>query len=85
MSNLTVEKCANHQCPEHFKTIAKGKLYVFPVTDPEAWGLPRGLRQKVVWLCEGCRKHFYVRFDQDSHSATVVERHQHRKHLPRTA
>ncbi len=81
----TVDKCANHECPEHFRKIGDGKLYVFPVNDPEAWGLPKGLRQKVVWLCQDCWRHFYVRFDREAHTATVVARQQHRKHLSKTA
>jgi len=81
----TVDKCANQECPHHFRKIGQGKLYVFPVSDPKAWGLPGGLRQKVVWLCESCKQHYYVRLDRTAHTAIVVTRREHKKHLGQAA
>jgi hypothetical protein len=79
-----VDKCANHQCPEHFKRIGKGKLYIFPVSDPKLWDLPPGLRQKAVWLCDECCRHFFVRLDRTAHSVLVLPRKE-RHVLPKTA
>jgi len=75
MSAPVVSSCANHDCSARFDRLGKGKLAVFPVHDPKAWGLPPSARQKVVWLCDRCAEHFYVRLHRRTHAVQVVHKH----------
>jgi hypothetical protein len=74
-----VSTCANPECKSKFVRLGDGELFVFPVPDPKAWGLPSGVRQKVFWLCDGCCSKLYVRFDRRHHSAQIVQRPANRK------
>ncbi len=70
-----ISKCANAECDRRFHRMGEGKLAVFPVSDPKAWGLPGHLRQKAVWLCDRCADQMYVRLDRKHHQILVVRRH----------
>lgn len=69
-----VATCANPECKSKFTRLGDGELFVFPVSDPKAWGLPPQVRQKVFWLCNHCCPKFHVRVDRRHHSAQVVQR-----------
>jgi len=76
MSAPDVSTCANHECSARFDRMGKGKLAAFPVQDPEAWGLLPSARQMVVWLCEQCAEHYYVRLHRRRHAVQVVHKHE---------
>lgn len=72
-------KCVNSDCKAEFKRLGTGKIYTLPVTQPQAWGLPANIKQKVVWLCSKCAMTREVQFDQDHHQVLVVGRHRAQK------
>lgn len=81
MSNTSgLDTCANSACNQAFRRLGDGKLYVFTVDDPEKWGLPVHLKQKVVWLCSACSTLMYVRLDRRRHRVQVVHRHAEAHH-----
>lgn len=69
-----VSTCANPKCESKFVRLGNGELFVFPVTDPKAWGLPPQVKQKVLWLCDNCCPKYYVRFDRRHHSAQIAQK-----------
>ncbi|HUN87457.1 MAG TPA: hypothetical protein VMU28_01625 [Terriglobales bacterium] len=69
-----VSTCANPTCREKFVRLGSGELFVFPITDPQAWGLSLHVKQKVIWLCDSCCSHYYVRIDRRHHSAQLVRK-----------
>ena len=71
--------CANAACNVEFRRMGEGKLYVFPVPDPQNWGLPEHMKQKVVWLCGQCSATMYVRLDRRRHLVHVAHRPQHHR------
>lgn len=78
-----VHTCANSKCHEQFRRLGDGKLYAFTVDDPQNWGLPAHLKQKVVWLCSACADLMYVRLDRRHHRVQLVhhaEAHSHVAH-----
>ena len=70
-----VSSCANSTCSQQFRRLGEGKLYAFTVDEPERWGLPAHLKQKVVWLCGACSPSLYVRLDRRRYKVRVVHRH----------
>ncbi len=75
MSGLPdVSTCANPKCHAEFKRLGEGRLSVFRVDDPESWGLPSDLRQKVLWLCDHCAATVYLRLDRRHKTVQVVHR-----------
>lgn len=80
-SNLTgmrpphIGKCANPDCRTEFKRLGTGKIYSWPVTQPQAWGLPPNVKQKAVWLCAKCASGNDVEFDQQHFQVHVISRH----------
>ena len=77
--NSDVSTCAVPGCGEKFQRLGSGELSVFPITDPKAWGLPPQVKQKVIWLCDGCCEQYYVRIDRRHHSAQLVRKPATRK------
>ncbi|MBV8205215.1 MAG: hypothetical protein JO041_00340 [Acidobacteria bacterium] len=69
-----LSSCANASCAEQFRRLGDGKVYAFPIDDPENWGLPAHLKQKVVWLCRACSAAHYVRLDRRRHRVQLVHR-----------
>ena len=69
-----VSTCANPECKSKFVRLGDGELFVFPVLDPEGWGLPRNVKQKAFWLCDGCCSKYYVRVDRRHHAARIVHK-----------
>jgi hypothetical protein len=69
-----VSKCANPKCGSKFVRFGEGELFVFPLSDPHAWGLPAHVRQKVYWLCERCCTSYYIRLDRRHMAAQVIHR-----------
>jgi hypothetical protein len=69
-----VSACANPECASKFVRFGEGELFVFPIADPNAWGLPSHAKQKVLWLCEKCSSVLFVRLDRRHHSAQIVSR-----------
>jgi len=67
-------KCANPECKAEFKRLGTGKIYTLPVTEPQAWGLPANVKQKVVWLCSKCAMTRQVEFDQEHCQVLIVRR-----------
>ncbi len=70
-------KCANPNCDSEFKRLGTGRIYTLQVKNPQSWGLPEHVKQKVVWLCDECDHHKRVRFDQEHCQVLVVDRHDH--------
>jgi hypothetical protein len=70
----SLEKCANDSCSATFKSLGEGELFVFPVSNPRAWQLPNGSRQKILWLCDDCCKIFTLQVDSNSTHVRVVRR-----------
>jgi hypothetical protein len=58
-----LQTCAHPECAAKFKKLGEGVLFAKTIDNPLAWGLPRGKKQKVVWLCAECAKTFEVAFD----------------------
>jgi hypothetical protein len=71
-----VNECANPSCSAKFLRLGEGHLSVFPVDDPNAWGLPKHSRQKAVWLCNECASTMYVRLDRRRHLIHVAHKPQ---------
>lgn len=69
-------KCANPECQAEFKRMGTGLLYTLHVTEPQRWGLPAHVKQKVVWLCTKCSHYKKVRFDQQRCEVVLVNRHE---------
>jgi hypothetical protein len=69
-----VSSCANPKCHSKFVRFGDGELYVFPIADPQAWGLPPEAKQKVLWLCERCRSALSISLDRSRHLVQVVSR-----------
>ena len=78
-ANSDVSTCANPACEGKFVRLGDGELSVFPITDPQAWGLPPHVKQKVIWLCNGCCEQYYVRIDRRHHCAQLVRKTATRK------
>ena len=72
-------KCANPECKAEFKRLGTGKIYTLPVSQPQAWGLPAHIKQKVVWLCANCAAANRVEFDEERFEVRVVSRQQLRR------
>ncbi|MGB8889734.1 MAG: hypothetical protein WCC87_23625 [Candidatus Korobacteraceae bacterium] len=70
-----IGKCANPECRVEFKRLGTGKIYTLPVSQPQAWGLPPNIKQKVVWLCAKCAMTKEVEFDREHFQVQVVNRH----------
>jgi len=70
-----IGKCANPDCRTEFKRLGTGKIFTLAVTQPQAWGLPPNVRQKVVWLCAKCAISKEVEFDRENLRVLVVSRH----------
>ncbi len=69
-------KCANPECHSEFKRLGEGRIYTLQVSDPQRWGLPAHVKQKVVWLCARCDHHKKVRFDREHCQVLLVNRHE---------
>lgn len=65
-------KCVNPGCRADFKRLGTGKIFSSPIKQPQAWGLPSHIRQKVVWLCAKCAANHKVVFDQQRCQVLVV-------------
>lgn len=74
MRTPALGKCASPSCKAEFKRLGTGKIYTLPVTDPELWGLPEHIKQKVVWLCSKCARSKEVQFDSEHHQVLLVNR-----------
>ncbi len=70
-----VRHCANGQCQAKFQKLGEGRTVVFPVSDSLAWGLPKDVKLKTVWLCDGCSKELYVQLDRVRHQIKIIHRH----------
>ncbi len=70
-----VRRCANPNCRAEFKRFGQGRLAVFPVDDPAAWGLPNDTRLKAVWLCDRCAPDLYIRVDARGHTIDAVRKY----------
>lgn len=62
-AGANLQTCANPDCAAPFKKLDDGILFARAVEDPLAWGLPPGVKQKVVWLCAECAERFSLAFD----------------------
>ena len=69
-----VSRCANPECKSRFSRLGDGELFVFHVSDPNAWGLPVHVKQKVFWLCDRCCGDYNVRIDRRHHMGQVVHK-----------
>jgi hypothetical protein len=67
-------KCANPECNAEFKRLGTGRIYTLPVNQPQAWGLPAHIKQKVVWLCSKCASTKRVEFDRQGCRVLIVSR-----------
>lgn len=72
-------KCANPDCEAEFKRLGSGKIYTFPVSQPQAWSLPPHSKQKVVWLCSKCALTKELELDEQHFEVLVVSRQQSRR------
>jgi len=72
-------KCINPDCQAEFKRLGTGRIYSLQVTEPQAWGLPAHVRQKVVWLCSACERFKEAEFDLDHYQVRVLSRPQRRQ------
>ncbi len=70
----SLDTCANPTCRAKFKKLGEGVLFAKSVDDALAWGLPRGKRQKVVWLCAECAKNFDLVFDHSKKHVVLQRR-----------
>jgi hypothetical protein len=69
-----LDSCTNPECTAKFKKLGDGVLFAETVDNPLAWGLPRGKKQKVVWLCAGCAKVFDLAFDASERQVVLHPR-----------
>lgn len=53
-------KCANQNCKHETKYLRSGTLHSIDCDPPEYLANGHVVRQKVVWLCEGCSREFRV-------------------------
>src|SRR5271165_6600025 len=72
MITAMLGKCANPECNCEFKRLGTGRIYSLQVRDPERWGLPAHMKQKVVWLCAKCNYMKEVRFDCENGQVLLV-------------
>lgn len=72
-------KCANPSCRTEFKRLGTGRIFSSHVKQPQAWGLPSDVHQKVVWLCGHCAASHRVVFDQQHCQVLVVNNERVRK------
>lgn len=70
-----VSTCANHACGAAFARLGEGELFAFAVRDPERLGLPKNLKQKVLWLCAKCSDAYTVDFDEEAGEVHLRRRH----------
>ena len=70
-------KCANPDCGSEFKRLGTGRIYTLQVRNPQSWGLPERVKQKVVWLCDRCNHYKKIRFDHEHCQVLVVNRQEH--------
>jgi hypothetical protein len=76
-----VSTCANPKCHSKFVRFGDGELFVFPIADPQPWGLPTHAKQKVLWLCEKCCSSSFIRLDRRHHCAQIVSRRHVTQHV----
>jgi len=69
MINTNVSRCANPQCKEEFKKLGEGKLYVRRAEKGD-----KDLKQKALWLCQGCAGQFDLRYDRRTQEYNLVRR-----------
>ena len=69
-----LNKCANPSCTAEFKRLGTGKIFTQAVNQPQNWGLPAHVKQKVVWLCSKCAQTNNVVFDHQHCQVQVVSR-----------
>ena len=69
-----LESCTNPECAAKFKKLGDGVLFAESIDDPLAWGLQRGKKQKVVWLCAQCAKVFDLEFDSSNRQVVLRSR-----------
>ena len=67
--------CANMKCGSEFMRLGEGRLVVFLVDDPEAWGLPEHAKQKAVWLCDACAPQKHIRLDLRHHAVHLIRKY----------
>jgi hypothetical protein len=67
--------CANPKCGSEFKRLGEGRLAVFLVDNPTAWGLPEHAKQKAVWLCDACASKMRIRLDRRHHVVQFIQEH----------
>ena len=69
-----VGTCANPRCTAKFRRLGEGRISVISTDDPEAWGLPEHIKQKVVWLCDECSSLLDIRVDHGSCLVHLIEK-----------
>jgi hypothetical protein len=74
MDKERLGRCVNPGCGSAFKRLGTGKIYSLHVNDPQAWGLPAHVRQKVVWLCSKCSSTKHVKFDRVHCQVLIVSK-----------
>jgi len=72
--NPDISSCANPKCGSEFKRLGEGRLAVYLVDDPVAWGLPEHIKQKALWLCDACDSQMYIRLDRRRHVVRFVRK-----------
>ena len=71
-TTMSLEKCANEKCSAVFTSLGEGKFFVFSISEPTIWSLPKGMRQKALWLCDVCHKMFSLQVNQNTGEAEIV-------------
>jgi len=69
-----VSTCANPNCNAPFLRLGEGRLLVFSIDDPSAWGLPENAKQKAVWLCAQCSASMYVHLDRRHRVVRIIRK-----------
>lgn len=77
MGTEKLGKCVSPDCQAEFKRLGTGHIYSLHVSEPRMWGLPAGVRQKVVWLCSKCAMTKRVKFDRAHCQVLIVSKHEH--------
>jgi len=54
--------------------MGEGRLAVYLVDDPVAWGLPEHIKQRALWLCDACASQMYIRLDRRRHVVRFVRK-----------
>ena len=72
--NPDISSCANPKCGSEFKRLGEGRLAVYLVDDPVAWGLPEHSKQRALWLCDACASQMYIRLDRRRHVVRFVRK-----------